>query len=294
MDLMELIESDPLLNDKNSVLSEQEREKLKNWMHNYDPAYFDGLCKRREGFLRTLVDEMRIDEGFARDGDEPRPGNLMPVFGRQCLHLSNHKSHFDYLIQLSNLYNKGVTMPRTGGKDSVFFWPFTKVWKKCGAFKIPAEMTSHEVFLLNLLVRATVRNGDGLWIYPEGMRSTDGKLKPFKTAGLKMIYNAAKEFDKKMLVVPHFIDYDRPIEGWAYPTLTRLKKYPSMKRVYQAIDLSTFALRYLRGCVSPTGKVIHAIGPPFEMSECKSGEDLRMRAQYLIKELGECYGLNGK
>ncbi|MEK6822909.1 MAG: 1-acyl-sn-glycerol-3-phosphate acyltransferase, partial [Nanoarchaeota archaeon] len=212
--LLDIIQADPCL--KEGELTPTQRTTLKNIMPAYDAAYLREVCERRGHILRTLIKNSVVKDDEA---------TLYAIKGRQALHLSNHLSHFDYLQQLYTIRERGCDPPRIGGRSSVFIPSLEEAWKKCGAFKLPSHhMGAQDARIMMLLLRGIVASGQSILLYPEGGRSYDGKLKEFKTGGVGAIHRAAQDFDKDMVVVPHYLWYDVRVEDPAWPLLDACKR----------------------------------------------------------------------
>ncbi|MBI5957404.1 MAG: 1-acyl-sn-glycerol-3-phosphate acyltransferase [Chloroflexi bacterium] len=108
--------------------------------------------------------------------------------GRQFIVIFNHTSHLDVplvgiAVGLRIMYN--LCMP---GKKELFADPKTRwIANLSGAIPLDREIT--DTTTARILLRA-LRNGQNLLIAPEGTRSLDGKLQPFKIGFVKLAHKA--------------------------------------------------------------------------------------------------------
>jgi 1-acyl-sn-glycerol-3-phosphate acyltransferase len=99
--------------------------------------------------------------------------------GRAYIFMSNHQSNFDIPVLLGHL----PVQFRWLAKAELFRIPlFGRAMR--GAGYISIDRTDRDAAFRSLrTAAATIRSGASIMIFPEGTRSTDGTLKPFKKGG---------------------------------------------------------------------------------------------------------------
>jgi 1-acyl-sn-glycerol-3-phosphate acyltransferase len=108
--------------------------------------------------------------------------------GRQFIVIFNHTSHLDVplvgiSVGLRIMHN--LCMP---GKKELFADPKTRwIANLSGAIPLDREIT--DTTTARILLRA-LHNGQNLLIAPEGTRSLDGKIQPFKIGFVKLAHKA--------------------------------------------------------------------------------------------------------
>ena len=99
---------------------------------------------------------------------------------------ANHQSQFDIFALLAYL----PTQFRWLAKKELFRIPFLGVGMKSAGY-IPIDRSNRrEAFKSIDLAAIRVREGTSIVIFPEGTRSTDGKLQPFKRGGFHLALKA--------------------------------------------------------------------------------------------------------
>lgn len=117
---------------------------------------------------------------------------------RPCIIMSNHRSFYD--IPLILLAAKPLTI-RMVTKQELFKIPLWGRALRLSEF-IPLNRQNKRLAIKQLQYAKTKLNdGIALWISPEGTRSRDEKLLPFKNGGFKL----AKTMDA--IIIPAFIQY---------------------------------------------------------------------------------------
>lgn len=130
-----------------------------------------------------------------------------------CVIISNHESYLDFLLL-------GYTLKRKAGK-SFRFWAKTKVvnhsiWKTYSTFFNSIEVNGN-FRKLNELSLEALNSGEYVCIFPEGQRSRNGDLQPFKEGYLRLASSAGIE------VVPAFIEN-------TYQTWPAHKRLPGLRK----------------------------------------------------------------
>ena len=113
-----------------------------------------------------------------------------------CILMSNHQSNFDIPVLLGSL----AVQTRWLAKAELFKIPiFGHAMRRSGFISI--DRSNRESAFKSLKEAAeTIRAGTSVLIFPEGTRSDDGRIKPFKKGGFVLAVDAA------VPVVPIVID----------------------------------------------------------------------------------------
>lgn len=103
-----------------------------------------------------------------------------------CLFVANHTSAMDAPAVVGAIPRRIAILL----KESLFRWPVVGRAFRSARF-IPVDRKSRES-AISSVDKATVamRNGQSFLIYPEGTRSPDGRLQPFKKGAVMMAINA--------------------------------------------------------------------------------------------------------
>jgi 1-acyl-sn-glycerol-3-phosphate acyltransferase len=110
--------------------------------------------------------------------------NIKP--GESYVFLSTHQSYMDIPVMLGYL----PAQLRIAAKKEVFRIPFLG-WHMRRAGHISIDRGSTAVAVQNLQRAAgEIKNGVSAFLYPEGTRSPDGRLQPFKKGGFKLAMQA--------------------------------------------------------------------------------------------------------
>jgi 1-acyl-sn-glycerol-3-phosphate acyltransferase len=111
--------------------------------------------------------------------------NIAP--GVSYVFLSSHQSYLDIAAMLGYL----PAQLRIAAKKSLFKIPFMG-WHLARAGHIPIDRKSHENAVAAMQKAAEyLTGGVCVFLYPEGTRSRDGRLQPFKKGGFKLALQAA-------------------------------------------------------------------------------------------------------
>jgi len=130
--------------------------------------------------------------------------------GGRVVYCSNHRSHFDYLIEPLVLDDNGVRPPVIAAGVNVLGGPLGLLWRHV-AGAMPIRRNSRDVVYLMTLKAyvAELLHRQDLFFFPEGGRSYSGELKPPKTG----LLNAALQAQHAHLrIVPTAVSYDLVIE----------------------------------------------------------------------------------
>lgn len=127
-----------------------------------------------------------------------------------------HRSHLDYMLLSSILYDHDVAVPHIVAGDNLNFWPVGGFFRKMGAFFIRRSFGGDKLFpgifarYLSELVKMEVP----VEFFIEGGRSRTGKLLPPKLGVLSMIFDTAGQVrsDRHVSILPIYIGYARIAE----------------------------------------------------------------------------------
>jgi 1-acyl-sn-glycerol-3-phosphate acyltransferase len=147
--------------------------------------------------------------------------------GRSAIYMVNHQSNFDIPVLLGCL----PVQFRWLAKAELFRIPiFGHGMRGCGYISI--DRSSHKSAIESLNQAAeTIKKGTSVLIFPEGTRSLDGKIKPFKKGGFVLTVDAG------VPIIPIVI------EGtWAIMPKKRLlmKPCPVTMKILPPVDSSGY------------------------------------------------------
>lgn len=156
----------------------------------------------------------------------------------------NHRSHVDYLLLSTLLYENNIALPYGAGGINLAFWPFGWIARRCGAFFLRRSFEGNPIYraVFSAYMRLLVREGHCIEFFIEGGRSRTGKSLPARMGILSMLIDAMREgAARELRFIPISITYDQVIEQRAY--LTELHGTP--KRKEKGWDLLRLG-KYLR------------------------------------------------
>jgi glycerol-3-phosphate O-acyltransferase len=128
----------------------------------------------------------------------------------RVVYVSNHRSHFDYLVEPLVLDDNGVRPPVIAAGINVFGGPLGLLWRHV-AGAMPIRRNSRDaVYLMTLkaYVAELLRKQD-MFFFPEGGRSYSGELKAPKTG---LLHAALQAEHPHLLFVPAAVSYDLVVE----------------------------------------------------------------------------------
>ena len=126
--------------------------------------------------------------------------NLERLTERQpCIYLANHQSAVDIWVMLISL----PLATRFVAKQSLFSLPGLGWAMRASGF-IPIDRTNRGAAVKSLRTAAArIRDGSSVVLYPEGTRSKDGKLQPFKKGPFHLALQAGVPIVPMLLVGTH-------------------------------------------------------------------------------------------
>lgn len=142
----------------------------------------------------------------------------------EVVYLPAHRSHMDYLLLAYSIYYEGFVPPHTFAGINLNFWPVGPMLRRCGAFYGRRSFKGNRLYttVFNEYVHYLVTKGHPVKFYLEGGRSRTGRLLAPKTGMLAMVVQSfLKNSDKKVVLVPVFLGYDKVMEVRTYQTELR-------------------------------------------------------------------------
>jgi len=129
----------------------------------------------------------------------------------------NHKSHMDYLLLSTILYENNITIPHVAAGLNLSFWPMGHIFRRCGAFFLRRKFSGNQLYreVFKTYLKMLLREGHCQEFFIEGGRSRTGKLLMPKLGLLTMLMESIKEgAAKEAFFVPVSITYDQVIEKY--------------------------------------------------------------------------------
>ncbi len=159
------------------------------------------------------------------DGIEVDNGSLQKVKQaarhHRLVYIPCHKSHTDYLIIASILFQNKLSLPCVAAGKNLAFWPLGPFFRRGGAFFIRRSFKGMKFYaeVFSLYVKTLVQLGHNIEFYIEGGRSRTGKMVLPKLGLLAILIQAVEEgFCDDLYFVPISICYDRIPEEESYLT----------------------------------------------------------------------------
>ena len=104
-----------------------------------------------------------------------------------AIYISNHQSNLDLFIVAAIMPRKTISI----GKRSIAFIPiFGQVYWLSGNILIDRTRRQKAIKTLSLAMQKTKQNGINIWLFPEGTRSQDLGILPFKKGPFHMAIKA--------------------------------------------------------------------------------------------------------
>ncbi|MFH1469900.1 MAG: 1-acyl-sn-glycerol-3-phosphate acyltransferase [Pseudomonadota bacterium] len=210
---------------------------------------------------------------------------------RGCLVLLPcHRSHLDYLLVSSILYQHDLALPHIAAGINLSFWPAGPIFRHLGAFFVKRSFKGDRIFpaVFAQYVHQLVRDGHPIEFFIEGGRSRTGKLLSPKLGLLGMVVDALaavsrEDFDVTLL--PVNISYEQLAEENAYA-----RELAGEKKKSESI---TDVVRARRVLTRRYGRVYLRAGTPLSLREALaqlpqpwSGLDRERRNEWL-QHVGE-------
>ena len=242
-----------------------------------DYTYLELLERLMGRTLLRLFDALDVDaEGLARLREQMAKGPVILV--------PNHKSHTDYLILSSLLYQHGLQMPHIAAGANLSFWPLGRIFRRCGAFFIRRTFKGNDLYraVLQTYLKVLLREGCCQEFFIEGGRSRSGKLKAPKMGMLRMLTAAAKSAGvHDVTYVPVAFTYDRVIEHRSYE-----RELVGNAKEQEGTGKLIKLTKYLRRKAGRYGSIFVRFGPALTIED--SGDergDVARLAQHICHEI---------
>lgn len=195
------------------------------------------------------------DEDLERIREAVREGSAVLV---PC-----HRSHLDYMLISSVLFEHDIAVPHVVAGDNLAFWPLGPILRRCGGIFIKRRFRDDRVFpvVFERYFRQLVRDGVMTEFFIEGGRSRTGKLLPPKLGILGMVLGAwdAMREGQEISLLPVAISYEQVAESKAFAKELAGKQKKTEDPLQLAKASRTFFERY--------GRVYLRVGEPVKVSE---------------------------
>ena len=167
----------------------------------YIPAAFIAKLLKQKLFTKVVT------QGLDRFADLSKRHTVVLV--------PMHRSHLDYVLVGSTLYDANLNPPLVAAGINLRFWPVGFIIRSLGGYFVKRNARNDRIhaMLLRRYVSYLVQRGHVQEFFIEGGRSRSGKMRPPKL-GLMNIFVSAyvKGLRKDVLFVPVSITYEHVIE----------------------------------------------------------------------------------
>lgn len=180
-----------------------------------------------------------------------------------------HRSHLDYLLISSLLFDSDIVIPHIVAGENLSFWPLGAIFRGCGAFFIKRSFSGDRIFpvVFERYLRELMHMEVPVEFFIEGGRSRTGKLLPPKLGVMGMVVDAASDAraDREVTFLPIYIGYEQIAEERVYAReLSGAKK--QKESVQQVVKAGKVLFqRY--------GKVYLRVGDPLTAREICGPDD---------------------
>lgn len=161
------------------------------------------------------------------------------VKNHSVVFLPTHKSHMDYMLLSSVLYQNQISPPHIAAGMNLCFWPVGNFMRKSGAFFIQRSLNRDRLYVkvLDLYLDWLVRQQYTQELFIEGGRSRDGKIRAPSLGILHLLIEAQKAHHS-LCFIPVQISYDQVPDQ---PSLTReqMGKQKQEENIFQVFEAFT-------------------------------------------------------
>lgn len=160
--------------------------------------------------LRRLFHEVRV-EGLEQFAENVRRHTVILV--------PLHRSHIDYIILSSALYDSNLNPPVIAAGVNLSFWPFGGIIRALGGYFVKRNNRDDRLhnLLLKRYVSYLVKRGHLQEFFIEGGRSRSGRMRAPKMGLLSIIVSAFEQGARKdILFVPVSLTYEHVVEDREY------------------------------------------------------------------------------
>ncbi|PKL39832.1 MAG: hypothetical protein CVV44_06315 [Spirochaetae bacterium HGW-Spirochaetae-1] len=201
--------------------------------------------------------------------------------------MPSHKSHMDYLIISSLLFQNKIIPPHILAGANLTFFPMGKIFRRSGAFFMRRSFKGLDLYaaVFKQYVKILVNEGYSIEFFIEGGRTRTGKLLVPKLGMLKYLIESVEEgYNKDIMLVPATINYDRILEESSYQKELKGKEKKEESTSSFVKSRSLLKRNY--------GKVHVSFSKPVSLNELKAavggGEDETYNvAMYVMRRINE-------
>ncbi|MDO6524770.1 glycerol-3-phosphate 1-O-acyltransferase PlsB [Motilimonas sp. 1_MG-2023] len=139
--------------------------------------------------------------------------------GYEIVFLPCHRSHMDYLLLSSIIYQQGMTPPHIAAGVNLNFFPAGPIFRRGGAFFIRRTFKGNPLYasVFKAYLSYLFSKGYSLEFFTEGGRSRTGRLLPAKTGMLGMTIEAMQNTpNRPIALIPVCLGYDHVMEVSTY------------------------------------------------------------------------------
>ncbi|MFO6425170.1 glycerol-3-phosphate 1-O-acyltransferase PlsB [Motilimonas sp. KMU-193] len=137
----------------------------------------------------------------------------------EIVFLPCHRSHMDYLLLSSVIYQQGMTPPHIAAGVNLNFFPAGPIFRRGGAFFIRRTFKGNPLYasVFKAYLSYLFSKGYSLEFFTEGGRSRTGRLLPAKTGMLGMTIEAMQQSpNRPIALIPVCLGYDHVMEVATY------------------------------------------------------------------------------
>ncbi len=132
-----------------------------------------------------------------------------------------HRSHLDYLLVSSIMYQNDLALPHIAAGINLSFWPAGPIFRHLGAFFVKRSFRGDRIFpaVFAQYLKQLLREGHPIEFFMEGGRSRTGKLLPPRLGMLNMTVDAMTAIqrpDFDLTLLPINISYEQLAEENVY------------------------------------------------------------------------------
>ena len=175
-----------------------------------------------------------------------------------------HRSHLDYLLVSSIMYQHDLALPHIAAGINLSFWPAGPIFRHLGAFFVKRSFKGDRIFpvVFAQYLKQLLREGFPIEFFMEGGRSRTGKLLSPKLGMLGMTVDAmtaVRRPDFDLTLLPINISYEQLAEENVYA-----RELAGEKKKSESFGDVIKARRVLR---NRYGRVYLRVGEPLQLRE---------------------------
>jgi glycerol-3-phosphate O-acyltransferase len=220
---------------KEKVLQDARLQRAVGEAAQREGAIEESIRKKAESYVDEIAADVRFQMHhflyyvlkwmFAKvfdgvDYKESEFSNLKEANAQGSLiFVSNHKSHFDYLLIGFISFINQMTIPHMAAGKNLSFWPVGPVLRHAGAFFIRRSFRGLALYpqVFAAYLKVLVNEKININFYMEGGRSRTGKLLAPRLGMLAFILQTVEEgVVEDLTFVPTFVGYDQVPEEKSY------------------------------------------------------------------------------